>query len=121
MIFKPRHIPIKSISVFLIFIVGIFALNEYFYIHKHICKDGSIVVHAHPYNKSQDSDQRKSHEHSAGDLVYLASLESFLPASILIFIAGLSSVTFSYKKIKEILYPKFYFLFNHERAPPIFA
>lgn len=121
MLLKQKNIPTKSIAVFLIIIVGIFALNEYFYIHKHISKDGNVVIHAHPYNKSQDSRQNRSHEHSAGDLVFLASLESFLPAAITIFIAVITSVTIIYNELRQFLNPQFNYLFNQERAPPSLA
>ena len=91
---KIKKIPTKIIAVFLILIVGIFALNEYFYIHKHINKDGSVVIHAHPYNKSQEPGQNKSHNHSAGDLVFLASMEFFLPADIAIYTALITSLNY---------------------------
>jgi hypothetical protein len=119
---KSRNIPTKSIAVFLIIIVGVFALNEYLYIHKHICKDGSIVIHAHPYNKSQDSEQNKPHDHSAGDLVYLASFESFLPEISLAFVAAEEySVTYTYSDYTRLFKSPILYLSNQERAPPSFA
>jgi hypothetical protein len=118
---KLKIIPTKSIAVFLIIIVGIFAINEYLYIHKHICKDGSVVIHAHPYNKSQDTGQDKSHQHSAGDLVFLISLGSFLPSAILVFIALTVSTTFTFNESTKFFKSQFLYLFNQERGPPSFA
>jgi len=120
MIVKLNNIPSKTIAIFLIVIVGIFSINEYLYIHKHIFKDGSVVVHAHPYNKSTDTDHNKSHQHDAGDLVYLASLQTFIPVVIFVFIAFVSSVKHIFTERALIICPSFVFLINQERAPPHF-
>jgi hypothetical protein len=109
----------RIISILLIFIVGIFALNEYLYIHKHICKDGTVVIHAHPYNKSQDSGQKKSHEHSSGDLVFLASIQTFLPADDFIFIVQLVSTMYAFQEHDSAYHNRTVYLNNQGRSPPI--
>jgi hypothetical protein len=117
---KSENTPTKSIAIFLILVVGIFAINEYLYIHKHVFKNGNIVIHAHPFNKSQDTEQNKSHQHASGDLVFLTSLESFLPAMNMIFIAIISSVTILHNVFSELFNSQFFYLFNQERGPPIY-
>jgi len=117
---KSENTPTKSIAIFLILVVGIFAINEYLYIHKHVFKIGSIVIHAHPFNKSQDSEQNKSHQHASGDLVFLTSMASFLPAMNMVFIAVISSVTLLHKVFSEFLKSQFLYLLNQERGPPIY-
>ena len=116
-----KNIPTKAITIFLIVVVGIFSLNEYLYIHKHIYKDSSVVIHAHPYNKSKDADRNKSHQHATGDLAFLASLKTFLPNAIFKFITVVSSVKFVFIDKTLQFAPKFVYLFSQERAPPYFA
>jgi hypothetical protein len=116
---KEYFLPTRLVAIILIFIVGIFALNEYLYIHKHICKDGTVVIHAHPYNKSQDSGQKKSHEHSSGDLVFLASIQTFLPATDFIFSVQLVSSEIIYYDHKPANHIQIVSLNDQERAPPI--
>jgi len=111
-------LPSRMIAVLLIFIVGIFALYEYLYIHKHISKDGTVVIHAHPYNKSQDPGQKKSHEHSSGDLVFLGSIQTFLPATSFIFSVQLLSSEIIYLEHKPAKYIQIVSLNDQERAPP---
>ena len=115
---KEYFLPSRVIAILLIFIVGIFALNEYLYIHKHISKDGTVVIHAHPYNKSQDAGQNKSHEHSSGDLVFLGNIQTFLPAATLIFTAELVSTIITYQEQEIADHYQTVFLNNQERAPP---
>jgi len=109
---------IKSIAIFLILVVGIFAINGQLYIHKHVSKEGNIVIHAHPYNKSQDKGACKSHHHATGELAFLTSLESFLPASNLVFVVGVSKVTFRYNVNSEFLKSQLSYSFYQTRAPP---
>jgi hypothetical protein len=121
MIAKVKNIHSKTIAIFLIVVVGIFALNEYLYLHKHICKDGIVVIHAHPFNKSTDTDQNKSHEHTTGDLVFMASLEVFIPTSICFFTSNLPYKKFDFSVRTPSFYHQYIYLINQERGPPIFA
>lgn len=118
MIIKFKNIPSKTIAIFLIVIVGIFSINEYLYIHKHISNNGGIIIHAHPYDKSKDTGQNKSHKHGTGDLVYLTSLQTFLPAVVFIFIAHVTYLEHIFTEKALIFKPQFVFLSTRERGPP---
>jgi hypothetical protein len=118
MIIKFKNNPSKAIAIFLIVIVGIFSINEYLYIHKHISNNGEIIIHAHPYDKSKDTGQNKSHKHETGDLVYLASLQTFLPAVVFVFIAHVTYLEHTYTEKALIFKAQHIFLFTQERGPP---
>ena len=115
---KEYFLPSRLIAILLIFIVGIFALNEYLYIHKHVCKDGTIVIHAHPYNKSQDSGENKSHEHSSGDLVFLGNIQSFIPATDIEFSTYLLTSVIQFTEKEPLVHNLIVYLINQERGPP---
>lgn len=110
--------PSRLVAILLIFIVGVFALNEYLYIHKHISKDGTVVIHAHPYNESQDSGQDKSHQHSSADLVFLGSIQTFIPATNFIFSVQLLSSVINYPETELANHIQIVALNDQERAPP---
>lgn len=80
------HILWKKITfVLLIVVMGCLLINQALYTHTHVKPDGSIVSHAHPFNKTQESKQGKSHTHS--------SLEFFLLQNLnLLFLAALISL-----------------------------
>jgi hypothetical protein len=81
---KPlRELSIKLIAITMIVVVGIHSLNSFFYTHRHLLDDGTVITHAHPFNKSTDTDPFKTHTHTAAELTFLATLIYFLPAVIL--------------------------------------
>ena len=76
----------KKITIaLLIMIMGCLLINQALYTHMHVLPDGSIVSHTHPFNKTQESKQGRSHQHS--------SLEFFLFQNLsLLFLAALASL-----------------------------
>jgi len=49
--------------------------NKTFFLHVHILNNGTIIEHAHPYNKSHDSNPHKSHQHSNAEYIFFQNLE----------------------------------------------
>lgn len=108
----------KQIARLLIVALGLFILNNAVFLHAHRLSDGQIILHAHPYNKSQDTAPIKTHHHTAAQIFVLAHLQLLffvlvtLSASILRI--GLKRV-FSY--IYPFLHLKFY-VRSRGRSPP---
>ena len=48
--------------------------NREIFIHTHLLADGSIIVHAHPYDKSKDSESHQTHHHTRVELFLLDNL-----------------------------------------------
>lgn len=48
--------------------------NREIFIHTHVLADGSIIVHAHPYDKSKDSESHQTHHHTYIELFLLDNL-----------------------------------------------
>ena len=77
----------QLIALSLIAVVGLHSLNSFFNTHSHKLADGTVVVHAHPYERSSDSSPFETHQHTATELVFLASLLHFIP-SIAVLLVG---------------------------------
>ncbi len=116
---KINNVTMKSVSYLLIVMMGIFIANNILFMHTHKMDDGRIVVHAHPYDKSDDSQPYKSHQHTTKELLFLDNVKLFFVFIFLLFILlylvkkSRSSSLF----ITSFTQP-YKFLFT-SRAPPI--
>lgn len=63
-----------ALVLFLISIAGIQVTNV-FYFHAHKLADGTVVCHAHPFQKSQDQAPYKSHNHTSREFFYLNHIQ----------------------------------------------
>lgn len=80
----------KNVMLGMLFmILGSLLLNQALYTHTHVLPDGSIVSHAHPFNKSQESQGGSSHQHSTLEFFLLQNLQ------ILFLISMISAFLFS--------------------------
>jgi hypothetical protein len=99
--------------------MGMFIANKVFFLHLHKLKDGTIVEHAHPFNKSDDSSPFKTHQHSETGFLFFQNLEILFS---IVFLAIVLSIVI---KRKKYVIPAFkwqthkYTLPSHGRAPPI--
>ena len=118
MISRIQYISSRLIAIFLIVVLGLFCLNNIVYNHKHRLKDGSLIVHAHPYNKSGDTNPLKSHRHTAEELVFLANLHIFILAPILVFIILVALIKLIFVNKTKYFKPQNAFQFCQNRGPP---
>lgn len=113
-----RNIIAKTFAITMVAIMVLFVVNKAVYVHAHKLTDGTIVTHAHPFNKSTDSNPFKSHKHSKSDLHFLNNLEIFFLTVLVSFFA---LFFYNRKKIKvqeAVLYSHNYFFRYNGRAPP---
>ena len=74
----------KSVMLGMLFmIMGSLLLNQALYTHTHVLPNGSIVSHAHPFNKSQESQGGSSHQHSTLEFFLLQNLQILFLASMI--------------------------------------
>ncbi len=117
---RNRTMP-RILGTILIGLILFFIINKILYTHSHILSNGTVITHAHPYDKSADNSPFKSHQHGSVELVILSAV-SFLPAIYLtFFLAIISQKTYL---IIPFLGEKY--LFNcwrkiNGRAPPCLA
>ncbi|WP_298647228.1 hypothetical protein [uncultured Proteiniphilum sp.] len=109
----------KQIARLLIVVLGLFILNNAVFLHAHRLSNGEIILHAHPYNKSQDPAPIKTHHHTAAELFSIAHLQ------LLFFVlVTLSATVFrtGHKRIYSYIYPFLFLEFSMRtrgRSPPI--
>ncbi|SCD21912.1 putative membrane protein [Proteiniphilum saccharofermentans] len=108
----------KQIARLLIVVLGLFILNNAVFLHAHRLPDGQVILHAHPYKKSQDPAPIKTHHHTAPELFVLAQLQ------FLFFVLITLSATvlrIGYKRVFSSIYPSLhlkYFAKSRGRSPP---
>jgi len=114
---KSIHLTIGAIFFFLIILSFIIFSNLHFHI-----LDGFVIVHGHPYDRTQDNTSPlKTHSHSSFEHLYYSStinLETlfFIFISIIFFIKLLNYVI---TKAEQLFYSDPFFSNPSLRAPPI--
>mgnify|MGYP006946287589 CR=1 FL=1 len=76
----------RILSILMIAIISCMIVNRAVFMHTHIMANGTVVTHAHPYDKS-DHSPFKSHKHSNSELLFLQQLKDFLPILAFVFTA----------------------------------
>ncbi len=114
-----KDILIKSVAILLIGFMGMMITDKAVFLHTHKLSDGTIIVHAHPYNKSTDSKPFKTHHHTNTEYLFFHSLEVLFPILFLAFVLFLL-----YNKTKHLFFLTTKFscsciFYNKGRAPPI--
>jgi hypothetical protein len=110
---------ISCITFFLVFLFTIHVVIKASYAHAHLLSDGRLVSHAHPFNRSNDTNPYKSHNHSSAQLFYLENLEVFFPIFFLS-IAVHQLNKFVYLPISQYSpIQSQYFSIHLGRAPPV--
>ena len=70
-----RNITLKALTYLMIGMMGLLITNKAVFMHVHKMGDGIVVIHSHPYDKSNDSKPYKSHHHTKADLLFFDNLE----------------------------------------------
>lgn len=70
-----KNITKKVLISLMIVLSGILILNSSIYIHTHILADGSIISHAHPYHKADQSHNQQQHQHTNAELILFHNLQ----------------------------------------------
>ncbi len=113
-----RNIAIKSITLLMIGVIGLLIVNKAVFLHVHKLNDGTIIEHAHPFSKSNDSNPIKSHHHSNADFLFFHNLEILFP----LFIIAFALIAFVDRKVIFFKLKTLYLLpcvNQHQgRAPP---
>ena len=92
--------------------------NNIVYIHSHLLGDGTIVIHAHPFNKSGDKEPFKAHFHSDAHFSAIQHLSVlFFTVAAIAFLAIEVSGYFYFTARKRFL-PKENYQVALLRAPP---
>ncbi|NHB69617.1 hypothetical protein G8O23_13035 [Bacteroidales bacterium M08MB] len=117
-----HYIVKKYFAIALVGIIGLLTLNNTLFMHLHRLSDGTLLVHAHPFSKSnQANEPNQTHQHTKVELLFFDSL-------LILFTVGLFRVVASVMQPKIV---KHYFILQRfgynisqicsNRAPPYYA
>lgn len=109
----------KIIPIFLVAVISCMVINNAVFMHSHILADGSVVVHAHPYNKTNDSQPFKSHKHSKVAIVLYQQLHHFLAVFFAAFLIIMTISRFLFNQTCFLSIPKHFVGLKQGRAPPV--
>ncbi len=114
-----RNITIKVFSFAVIALMGLLITNNGVFTHSHKLEDGSVVIHAHPYDKSKDSQPYKSHHHTKAAFVFLKNL-NLLFFSLFLVITSIFIIKIKQLYVdREKIYFRLFSRSNFSRAPPV--
>ena len=91
------NISLRVIAILLVGLMSLMILDKAFFLHTHKLSDGTIIVHAHPYNKSADSKPFKTHHHSDTIFHFYHVVNILFPAIFLTL-----TLIVSFKKIRHL-------------------
>ncbi len=102
----------------MIVVLGLFILNNAVFLHAHRLPDGQVILHAHPYKKSQDAAPIKTHHHTTAQLYTLGQLQFlfFVLTTLFITIFRIAN-----KRVFSYIYPSLhlkYYAKSRGRSPP---
>ena len=66
----------KYASVLLLFMLLIVMYNNIANQHYHLLPNGQMVVHAHPFSKSESNEPQKQHTHTTSQLFVIAQINN---------------------------------------------
>jgi hypothetical protein len=118
---KWKHMRLKSVALLLVTVIAMLTFNQSVNLHTHRLADATIVSHAHPYNKTNDSAPVKNHHHTLTGLLILNHFKIIF-LSFFIAIALLRTANLVIRNTQEKLHFKLHYIhYAPGRAPPIFV
>lgn len=83
----------KHLSILLLFALPTVMYNNLTNQHRHLLPNGQMVVHAHPFSKSEGDNPQKQHTHTANQLFVIAQINNLFSLLLI--------VSFFYHFIRE--------------------
>ena len=98
-------------------ITGAYMLNQALFTHKHTAGDGSVITHAHPYDRS-DSGPYKFHTHSRAESMAFDSAKLLFLIPALLFVVVVLQADSILPVYQHFTAYPFQFSTGKGRAPP---
>lgn len=112
-----KKITVKLTAYLIIGLVGILISNELLYTHSHK-QNGQTVVHAHPYDKSEDKEQSEKHSHTEAELFFFAHINLLFPLFFLTFAIHRNLKENKQVTVFKIIHNQHIILPHNGRDPP---
>ena len=116
---EPVHMWKRLIVILIIAVMGALTINNIAYIHVHVLPDGTMVTHAHPFNKKTETEQGTSHTHSQLGFLFFQHLQVlFLILAGILCLRRPVSQVLQIRTSSNFCYPAHLFA-SLGRAPPV--
>ena len=108
----------KIAAIFLTMSILLLILNKALYLHTHKLQDGTVVTHAHPFNKTNERTPFKTHHHASVEFEVISHFDLLiLLFAGLVFIACLKKEAYRFLFTQD-LFPLLPETLQPGRAPP---
>ena len=114
-----KKIIVKLTAYLIIGLVAILITNQVLFTHTHKFNE-ETVVHAHPYDKSEDNQQSKKHSHTEAELFFFAHFNLLFPLFVLAFLILRNLKENKQLTVFSINYNQLAILPHNGRDPPLF-
>ena len=108
---------IKVLSYLGMGVIGLLIINSILFTHSQTLSDGSVIVHAHPYNKT--SNPPSSHNHHEDELLILNNITLLFFLGTIAFCLKRSFIDFEKNNLPQIEYVNVLSIRESGRAPPL--
>ncbi len=116
---KKFHNPIVVFFTLLMFYI---ISNKAVFTHTHRLADGTYVIHAHPYDKSEDHlPENQHHHHSGYEYLSIGALDSYISLNQIEFKTPIYLPVFTeiFFYVKEFFSSGYFYLLNNKSPPTI--
>ncbi len=119
-----RHTVLGNLFVTILLCVFAYqVVNNALFVHSHVLPDGTVTVHAHPYQKNAEQndagDAGHTHSEQALWLLHMSYHMLFVFFAVAAFVFAAVYKTFV-KKETQLLYASLYSPFSQNKSPPFF-
>ena len=108
---------IRTLSYLGMGVIGLLIINSILFTHSQTLSDGSVIVHAHPYNKT--SNPSSNHNHHEDELLILNNITLLFFLGAIAFCLKRGFVDFEKNKLHQFEYVNILALNVSGRAPPL--
>lgn len=114
-----NKITIKAATFLVIGIMALIVANKAVFLHTHQLANGTLIAHAHPFDRSNDTNPHKSHHHTQTELVFLDSFKILYPIFLVLLAVCLSPISSRSPAVIPTQYSSACIFIYQGRAPPL--
>lgn len=116
-----RNTITKLIAGTMLAVFAMLIYNQSAFQHTHILADGTVVAHAHPYDKSNDTEPVKNHHHTLIQLSVIQNFSLLFLSACIAFLLVTTTKATSICQCSYLHYKKDLINLLPGRAPPVFS
>ena len=119
---KFKHTLLKTVLAVLLLLAFLFqVVNRAVYAHSHVLADGTIIIHAHPYDKTNSHSPVTNHKHTVNELLLLALSSLLFFYFSISFFRLFKKITKFFPGIKQSFHPFLAYTSLNNKSPPFIA